>query len=992
MELDIPFSDPLPVVEDDDEPSVLEYAREQGLSVDYTTELPRIADICLSLNATLDQDPYDPFEDDLANAVTAAVALTKQRLAVTKDVALLLKSVLSPPEPPVYDLLATDGRQRILDLKQELPILQTDAELDMLSFGTRVEPDFKELRTRLPSEDLDDENDEGFGWPARYFAYPAQCDAKIKSEKLAITRDVLSFLQSAVRDDFTPDDHARIMAGGLDDGKEPATRHLTPPLLPWSPPLTPYIPSSPANHLPLAFESSDSVAAELKALEQHVMAEDSLARQHSGSSDSMLLDVADLNAFFDAEEAVSPHFPDRTSTTLKRRAEYLKVEGPLTPPILSDSPMKKLKSVSFAEMIQVCETLEPWTDEHRSDASETHSTTEELAKEIGPLANEVNRRIENEKLTGADTVARVEVPFVDMTLPVAPWNEYSQQKSKHRHSGVTELEAQMRFLQKVKRNDLRTACAWHGVSDLELSWGWFASPTSTIKLKEKLHGETEFNKIQAELIAGTTATSSNEVWKREGLRILDEESDDDEDELEPAKVEEQNSMEALVRKRKLEIEEHGEALEMQCKQKHTATRELLSNPHTQPRPEEASSQHWQNEPFTSHDSRMAHQIQANPRSQESQLCISKRNGIHEPKEAPTELMFGGFSASTALHKFMETQGKAVKPATTTALKQLPFAPPTEGLIVRSRSPPPDLNTLITRRMITFQGRTAEQPPHSVSEPLPALDLPPCSFIISSKLLQRRPFTKQVEHLYPRAELIYRDYTLPHSISLEADIIFSPSTGLILTTLQQIKQSPLPGQALRSPVKERILILQARYERLVVLISEGLTEQVGYSRPEDARDTESLKGLETFATQLEGDVVVRYVEGGEQALARSVVESMGEYGLPSDGKDMSNIKLFAMETTWEVFLRRAGLNPFAAQAIIASLKTPTIVRLPPTLSLPASYEPQKTVEAAGLSLLLLMKSEDRAKHFQALMGGRRILDRVSSLLDQRWPNAVHRLKM
>jgi hypothetical protein len=101
-------------------------------------------------------------------------------------------------------------------LKQELPVLQTDAELDLLHFGTRVEPDFRDLRTRLPSEDLDDENDQGFGWPAKYSTYPAQCDAKVKSEKLAMTRDALAFLQDAVKDDYSAQDEEKLMAGEME--------------------------------------------------------------------------------------------------------------------------------------------------------------------------------------------------------------------------------------------------------------------------------------------------------------------------------------------------------------------------------------------------------------------------------------------------------------------------------------------------------------------------------------------------------------------------------------------------------------------------------------------------------------------------------------------------------------------------------------------------------------------------------------------------------
>lgn len=57
-----------------------------------------------------------------------------------------------------------------------------------------------------------------------------------------------------------------------------------------------------------------------------------------------------------------------------------------------------------------------------------------------------------------------------------------------------------------------------------------------------------------------------------------------------------------------------------------------------------------------------------------------------------------------------------------------------------------------------------------------------------------------------------------------------------------------------------------------------------------------------------------------------------------------------------------------------------------------YALQKTVEAAGLPAFLLMKQEDRVKQFQAIMGGRRILDRVSAVLDQRWLSASNGYKM
>lgn len=217
MELHLPFLDP-PIIEEVEEPSVLEYARAQGICTDYTTELPRLVDICLSLKHTVEQDLRDPLDDDLDNAVAAANELVKKRVAlsVNKETAHILRTFRSVDHPLTSQFLAAEGLQRIRELKQELPVLRTDAELDMLAFGRKFEPDFKDLRTRIPSEELDEERDEGFGWPARYAAYPAQCDAKVKSERLAVTRETMQLLQSVMRDDYSPEDNDTIRADSLE--------------------------------------------------------------------------------------------------------------------------------------------------------------------------------------------------------------------------------------------------------------------------------------------------------------------------------------------------------------------------------------------------------------------------------------------------------------------------------------------------------------------------------------------------------------------------------------------------------------------------------------------------------------------------------------------------------------------------------------------------------------------------------------------------------
>jgi hypothetical protein len=192
---------------DSPEENVLEYARQQGICIDYTTEQLRVGD----LNAPSDDDFYrdlwDPSDASVTNAISG---LTKERLVVNRDAALFLRDAHSLQETPATDPLATDRRKWMVSLKQELPVLKSDYELDLLNFGNAAMPDFENLQ--IPSEIINEQNDEGFEWPTKYFAYPAQYDAQVKAEKLAVSRDVLVHLQNAIRDTYIPGDAERIIS------------------------------------------------------------------------------------------------------------------------------------------------------------------------------------------------------------------------------------------------------------------------------------------------------------------------------------------------------------------------------------------------------------------------------------------------------------------------------------------------------------------------------------------------------------------------------------------------------------------------------------------------------------------------------------------------------------------------------------------------------------------------------------------------------------
>jgi hypothetical protein len=195
---------------DDEELSVLDYARRHKLCEPYNTGKLHVGSLPVPTNDDLDWDLCDLSNDSITNATNA---LTRERLAVSKDAALLLRTVHELQQAPMKEEVNVDRRQWMLGLRQELPVLRTDTEFDMLNFGSIAIPNFQDLK--IPFEIIDEDRDEGFAWPAKYLAYPAQCEERIKAEKLAVSRDVLLHLQDSISDPYTSEDDEKIKEEGL---------------------------------------------------------------------------------------------------------------------------------------------------------------------------------------------------------------------------------------------------------------------------------------------------------------------------------------------------------------------------------------------------------------------------------------------------------------------------------------------------------------------------------------------------------------------------------------------------------------------------------------------------------------------------------------------------------------------------------------------------------------------------------------------------------
>lgn len=271
-------------------------------------------------------------------------------------------------------------------------------------------------------------------------------------------------------------------------------------------------------------------------------------------------------------------------------------------------------------------------------------------------------------------------------------------------------------------------------------------------------------------------------------------------------------------------------------------------------------------------------------------------------------------------------------------------------------------------------------------------------VLASTLLANRTFTRRIQQLLPNLDLIERD-RLPLTKEAsqkqpratppptEADLVLSPGTGLMVTTLQKLKQKALPGQSGHFGLRERIAAVALRHERLSILVSEGRTgvkDDAGAEQPLDERDCDALADLNGFIAMLDCEMQMHYLAGGESELAHWVAALIQRHANAS-----SDAKLLHDETLWERFLRTAGMDAFAAQIVLANVKTPSGESVDGDVHRGgSSSELGKASEGAyGLAAFVEMGLVERLRRFGPVLGGEAVLRRVSEVVDGGWLSAA-----
>ena len=693
-----------------------------------------------------------------------------------------------------------------------------------------------------------------------------------------------------------------------------------------SPAIEPFVPSSETGRLELLSEHTSHMSDELRELDQRILRNDSIlpepALQNNNVSDSEQKepDFENIGDIYSPLKNIE-HTPPLIREP-RERALDLKLSSPMLPAFWDQQPEEVGNGTVKEFLGEILPNLPspiPCPENTSSDDIDRF-----FAQTLQPFADKVNKLVKEEQLqettcTLGDDTLRVKVPVLDFSLPRTPWEGYAESESATAEKRVT------KFLYEFEQLHLSN-CHWPSSrkAERELRWAPFPAHLAKFDINEDI---PEDDSLAPWIAKPKTPDLDAFTWKLPGLRILDDHDSDDE-EIAEAEFPESSGLLALMRKRKRELETTAD--------------------------DDSSKQAGEVQPF-------------------------EPTSTSEPGSG--QFTNGNFSTLAAIDGFMSIRmGKIPKPV---------HGPDVTSIRQTTRK---DANQTVEKAALEASSNTNAGGNLVRLTAIPLdheLPTTPCTVIISSTILSQLKLVRMIQELYPKSDLIERDFSLhtfpttaPNkpltshdllrrdAITHEADMLLSPSTGLILTTLQKLHQRPLPGtQPTASALQTRLSLTAPRYTTLLVLVSHNQPPDAPFT-PLGPSDCAAITELTAFTrnplfTSLDTEVQIIFVPGGERELARWAVSLMAKYG-----QSVRDSRAMQEETTWEVWLRRAGMNAFAAQVVLAELRG-------------QEEKGERQGGLWGLPRFVAMGGLERVMRFARLMEGEGVLRRVGRVLDGGW---------
>ncbi|KAI6357907.1 hypothetical protein MCOR25_007517 [Pyricularia grisea] len=810
----------------------------------------------------------------------------------------------------------------------ELPLLTLASQTESRQMFDRLAtvPPISLVFDEVPMDDLDAAKGEGLEFPPSAYTCQETMESKLQ-EKLEVTKEAICYLAEIVRADRS-DLEATFAITDLMPPARLTTQdlRLTPPATPRFAHMQsePWVPGSDGVEIPSPSEPKSLLSDDLSAIEAHIFQED--------------------NEFLSKGSPVQCYLPTSTPEDEPAvpvldhtRIDDFKLELPLAANTI-DEPVEIKLLLDDSESFFIDEEME-----NKDPASLTTILEIDVSSQLQEAAEKVRKLSEQEQIEPLDGLSRLKLPMINTTPPEADWKD------------VVREEKQMLAHIIARHSDDFELSKWKIDKRAERDLPWLISSSSGIVLGDDGLEEVEeialkeFCDFQDDVL-GISALAE----KIKDLATLRRTNDLDDDDLEQTFARPPTPI--PTRAPVLPTPENSEDLMSCIRKKRRALKTLESSPFT------------------------------------------KRTKCREPVNGVGTLLMGDKSPEGVklLASFLELNGHGK-----TAPRQSQYFRASAGdeasrhnshakkplnIPKENRFDEYDARLPIKNSQQLAKGTSGDVPSNVVKPaPLPRIELPdfPLKLVVSISL--PRDLVRLLETLLPGVELIERDYnaynystwaagtsapsTIISSLGEEADITLSPGVGIILTATVHVRQGPLQGCDGDNILQRQVRKACRRYERLVILVSDKSLDDT--ILPMAPADELAFAEFQAFALGLQdiADVSVFWVGGGLNCLAKWVAS------LATECASLETAPFYRLlcqsESHWELFFRRAGMNTFAAQMVCGLLQNPY------------GTEAAKLFGGSGIAAFVKMSANERAQRYMSVLGGRRVLDRVSEVVDQNW---------
>ncbi|KLU82023.1 hypothetical protein MAPG_01102 [Magnaporthiopsis poae ATCC 64411] len=702
----------------------------------------------------------------------------------------------------------------------ELPLVSASSEAEYRALVRRIqtaEPVSIEVDD-IPLDAVDVDRGQGMAFPPSVHAQMAQMDRSL-AQGIQVTKESLMYLAQQLKNDDCANRGFEDLLENLAPprGKKPRDFHLTPPATPQFAQAEPFIPDSDSAQIPSPSEPRSLASEDLEIAETTIFDRHKDEIHHPGSPTAGL-SVADPLMIDSSPSDGPPMEPCE-----KKLTDY-KLEVPLFSSHLPEPPAIDIDFTSL-RLAAVSETVDDncdRIDRHHQD-------------KLQEAAEKAARCVEQEQFDPLDGLVRIKVPLVDSSRPVAVWSPL-----------IGDTRAMFKHIIQSRPWDFDLP-KWQvdKRAERELRWA-FAALSAAVSTTETLTAAEDLNLDELLGANDDIPESALFVQKAEGLAVL-RRSQDSDDDVEP-EFDTPSSVQSTVSLPDPAVSDPDDLMTLVRKRKKAAKKLKTQRPlkrtkgEADARPRETLLMDGQH-----------------PQSAELLKTFLRARGMASPEPNPNEEAVTPGSPNNAVGDQTTRNSGAID----------------DGI-----QPAASPETLVADKTDETSAEKAAEAP-----PMPPVDLPDFSLKLIISMDLPRGLVRGLQDLLPGVVLIERDYnahdsmvwnagapgasTIMSPLSDEVDIAVSPATGIITASTVQVRQQPSDGCGGDNALQRRVRRTSLRYERLIVLVSDGSLDITAACPMSDA-DRLAFVKFQAFAAQLApaATVSVYWVAGGEAAIASS----------------------------------------------------------------------------------------------------------------------------